>query len=317
LYSLREVNPVSIRRTVFDDPRHLQIAALGGLLLYGTLELGFDVAPGWAVPLVATALLSQAAFGFLAELGSFDPRSALISALSLCLLLRPASAPVAVLAAVLAIGSKFVLRVGGKHVFNPTNFGIVLTVFVTRAAWVSPGQWGAPAVLAFLIVCVGGLVIVRALRSDVTFAFLATHAGIAFGRALWLGDPLALPFHQLENGGLLLFAFFMISDPRSTPDSRAGRILFGVLVASLAGYLQFVLYRPVALLPALFLLSPLVPLIDRALPGARFAWPPSAPATTPLSKGVAHAPFLPGPALRPSLGTPRPALLRFLRRQGG
>jgi Na+-transporting NADH:ubiquinone oxidoreductase subunit NqrB len=306
-----------IRRAAWEDPRHLQIAALAALLIYGSLWLGFDVAPGWAVPLVATALLSQAAFGFLAEVGSFDPRSTLISSLSLCLLLRPASVPVAMLAAVLAIGSKFVLRVGRKHVFNPTNFAIVVTVFTTHAAWVSPGQWGAPAFLAFLLVCAGSLVVARAFRSDVTFAFLAVHAGIAFGRALWLGDPLAIPRHQLESGGLLLFAFFMISDPRTTPDSRAGRILFGALVAVLAGYFQFVLYRPVTLLPALFLLSPLVPLIDRALPGPRYDWPRPAQAHTSLPKGVVHAPSLSGPPVRAAFGTPRPALLRFLRRQGG
>ncbi len=308
---------MSIRRAAFEDPRHLQIAALAALLFYGVSWLGFDVAPERAALLVATAVFAQASFGVLVGLPRFDPRSALISGLSLCLLLRTASAPVAMLAAALAIGSKFVLRVGRKHVFNPTNFGIVVAVFVARAAWVSPGQWGAPAFLGFLLACVGSLVVSRALRSDVTFAFLAAHAGIAFGRALWLGDPIAIPLHQLQNGGLLLFAFFMISDPRTTPDSRVGRILFGVLVAALSGYFHFVLYRPVTLLPALFLLSPLVPLIDRALPGHRYDWPRSARARTLLSKGVDHAPFLSGPALRPALGTPRSTFLRLLRRQGG
>ncbi len=223
----------------------------------------------------------------------------------------------AALATVLTVLSKFALRIRGKHVFNPTNFGIVVTVAATGAAWVSPGQWGAPAFLAFLLACAGGLVVRRALRSDVTATFLAAHAGIVFGRALWLGDPLAIPVHQLESGGLLLFAFFMISDPRTTPDSRAGRVLFGALVALLAGYFQFVLYRPVSLLPALFLLSPLVPVLDRVLPGPRFAWPGSKTGSRSLSKGVDHASLLPGPALRADLGSAGPALLRLLRRQGG
>ena len=61
----------------------------------------------------------------------------------------------------------------------------------------------------------------------------------------------------------------MISDPKTTPDSRAGRVLFALLVALGAGYVPFVLYRPNGLILSLFFLSPLVPLIDRLLPGAR------------------------------------------------
>ena len=64
----------------------------------------------------------------------------------------------------------------------------------------------------------------------------------------------------------------MISDPRTTPDSRAGRILFALLVALGAGTVHFVLYRPNGLLLALFFLAPAVPLIDRLLPGRRYAW---------------------------------------------
>ena len=84
----------------------------------------------------------------------------------------------------------------------------------------------------------------RAARSDVTYAFLAFYLAILFGRALWLGQPLAIPLHQLGSGGFLIFTFFMISDPRTTPDSRAGRILFALLVALGAGT------RPLRPLPA-------------------------------------------------------------------
>ena len=66
------------------------------------------------------------------------------------------------------------LRVRGKHVFNPTNFAVAMVVLVTGGAWVSPGQWGDSAFLAFLLAC-GGRPRGRAgpLRSDVTLAFLA------------------------------------------------------------------------------------------------------------------------------------------------
>ncbi len=298
------------------DPRHLQIAALAGLLAYGCGWLGFDVAPEIAAVLLGTALAAQWAFDR-AHGRRFEPRSALISGLSLCLLFRTHSWPAAVLAAVLAIGSKFVLRARGKHVFNPTNFGIVATVYATRAAWVSAGQWGASAFLGFLVACVGALVVQRALRSDVTFAFLAAHAGVLFGRAAWLGDPIAIPLHQMESGGMLLFAFFMISDPKTTPDARAARVLFGIAVALLAGYFQFALYRPVSLLPALVVLSPLVPILDRALPGRRYSWPGAPADPTPSPEGVEHASL---PAARrldgARVGAPGPAVLRLLRRQG-
>ena len=75
----------------------------------------------------------------------------------------------------------------------------------------------------------GGLVVNRAARSDVTFAFITFYMALVFGRSLWLGEPMAIPLHRLENGALLLFTFFMISDPRTTPNSRAGRIVFAAL----------------------------------------------------------------------------------------
>jgi len=115
-------------------------------------------------------------------------------------------------------------------------------------------------------------VVNRASRSDVTYAFLGSYGGIVLGYALWLGQPIAIPLHRLENGALLLFTFFMISDPRTTPSSRAGRILFAALVAAGAAFVQFRLFRTNGLLWSLALTSPLVPLIDRLLPGERHEW---------------------------------------------
>lgn len=254
------------------DPRHYQIAVLGSLLVYGVTRLDLEVRPIQAATLLVTALAVQSVCGRLWRLPAFDPRSALISGLSLCLLLRTSSLLLAIAAAAVTIGSKFVLRIHGKHVFNPTNFGIVALMLVTGKVWVSPGQWGSAAFFAFLVACLGGLVVNRAARSDVTYAFLAFYLAVLFGRALWLGQPLSIPLHQLGSGAFLIFTFFMISDPKTTPDSRAGRILFALLVALGAGFVHFVLYRPNGLLLSLAFLSPLVPLIDRLLPGEHYAW---------------------------------------------
>jgi Na+-translocating ferredoxin:NAD+ oxidoreductase RnfD subunit len=83
---------------------------------------------------------------------------------------------------------------------------------------------------------------------------------------------MAIPLHRLQSGALLLFAFFMISDPKTTPDSRAGRNLFAALVALGAWWVQFGLFRTNGLLWSLAAFSLAVPLIDWLLPGERYAW---------------------------------------------
>ena len=255
------------------DPRSYQIAALVLLLFYGLLRVQIDVRPWQAIQLLTAALLAQYLCGRLWKLEAFEPKSALISGLSLCLLLRSNSAVLAAATALAAIASKFVLRWNGKHVFNPTNFGLVLMLLCSGGAvWVSPGQWGDLAFFAFLVICLGGLVVNRASRADVTVAFLCSWIGLIFVRSLWLGEPATIPLHRLQNGALLVFAFFMISDPKTTPDSRAGRICFALLVASGAAFVQFKLFRANGLLWSLAACSLAVPLIDRLLPGPRYQW---------------------------------------------
>ncbi len=255
------------------DPRIFQISALAGLLVYGMGWLEFEIGAAQAAVTLAGVLLTQWLCSRLWKLEHLDPRSALISGLSLCLLLRTNSLALAAVGAVVTIGSKFMLRWRGKHLFNPTNFGLVAMMLATNGAvWVSPGQWGNVAFFGFLMVCAGGLVVMRAARSDVTLAFLGFYLALMFGRSLWLGEPMVIPLHRLQSGALLLFAFFMISDPKTTPDSRAGRIVFAALVAYGAWYVQFRLFRTNGLLWSLAGLSLAVPLIDWLLPGARYSW---------------------------------------------
>ncbi len=254
------------------DPRLYQIGTLSLLLLYGIFRLDLEVLPAQALAILGTVLLIQFAGTRLSALPRFDPRSALISGLSLCLLLRTNSLDLAIFTAAVAIASKFILRLRGKHIFNPTNFSLVAVMLVTGQVWVSPGQWGSLAVFAFLLASAGGLVVNRAARGDVTWAFLTFYVALVLGRSLWLGEPLAIPLHRLQNGALVLFSFFMISDPKTTPDSRAGRILFAAMVAAGAYLVQFMLFRTNGLLWSLAAFSLAVPLIDRLLPGPRYQW---------------------------------------------
>jgi Na+-transporting NADH:ubiquinone oxidoreductase subunit NqrB len=263
---------LTLFRAIARDPRHYQIAILSALLAYGILGLDFDIDAGSAAAILSTALLTQYVCTRVCRLPSFDLRSPLISGLSLCLLLRTDDFELALLAAIVAVASKFLLRVNGKHLFNPTNIAVVALMALTGRVWVSPGQWGNIAFFGFLMACLGGLVVNRASRSDVTYAFIGFYMTLVFGRSLWLGEPLSIPIHRLQNGALLLFTFFMISDPRTTPNSRAGRILFALLVACGAWYIQFRLFRTNGPLWSLAIGSFTVPLIDWLFPAGRYEW---------------------------------------------
>jgi len=257
--------------TIWRDPRLYQITSLTTLLLYGLFVLWFEISIWQIIVTLITAQLTQYTGTRFCKLPAFDPKSALISSLSLCLLLRTDSLVVAALAAVIAIGSKFVIRWKGKHVFNPTNLALIV-MSASHLGWISPGQWGQVAWFGLLIACLGSLVVTRAARADVTLAFLCFYVGLLFTRALWLGDPLTIPLHQIESGALLIFAFFMISDPKTTPDSRTGRITLALLVSLTALYVQFGLFMPNGPLWGLIACAPLVPIIDRMFPGVRYDW---------------------------------------------
>ena len=221
---------------------------------------------------------------------------------------------------VLTIGSKFVLRWRGKHIFNPTNFGLVVMMLATGRVWVSPGQWGTAAFFAFAVACAGILVVRRAARSDVPLAFLGFYALLLFTRSAALGEPLAIPLHRLQSGALLLFAFFMISDPKTTPDSRPGRILFALLVAGGAAFVQFRLFRTNGLLWSLALFSLLVPLLDRIVPGLRYRWASPPAGVLPFPKGARHETVPASDLARIGPFPPRPSgssVLRVLRGEGG
>ena len=282
------------------DARTWQIAALGTLLCWNiaTIDLGASSVPSLVA--IISALLTQAVATALGAAKKLDLRSPLITGFSLALLVRGDALWVPALAAVLAIGSKFLFRVRGKHIWNPAAFGI-FALLQTGHAWVSPGQWGSGPFIVTLIVFAGILVLSRAARLDTALAFLGTHLGLLLLRAAWLGDPLTIPLHQVQNGALLLFAFFMITDPRTTPDNRWARIGFAVAIAAAAHWLLFFQQLRPALYVALVGLAPLVPLLDRLFPATVFAW-----------RSGEENPVRP----RPLSGLARPALVVLLAAGG-
>jgi Na+-transporting NADH:ubiquinone oxidoreductase subunit NqrB len=262
-------------RAWWSDARHFQIVALSTLLAINFVWIDFAAKPLYSALAIASALATQAVCSRLFALPRIDLRSALITGLSLSLLLRADAAWLPAMAGVVAIASKFLLRIDGKHIWNPAGFAIVALLATSGGVWISPGQWGASVWFGSLLAFLAILVLHASQRSDIALFFLGSHAALLVARALWLGDLLTIPLHQLQSGSLLIFAFFMISDPRTTPDSRLGRLAFALAVALLAHYLAFFMQMRPALYVALIALAPITLLLDKLIPASRFEWLPN------------------------------------------
>jgi len=280
-----------MQRSFAPDPRWFQVLFQAFFLAYGLLFLRWS--PDW--PYYITIIGGCLVFSYIAETirrtrsartkhPNFPPLtgnsgfkswglSILISAMGLCLLLKTNHLYTALLAAFLTVISKYILRFKGKHVFNPSAFGIAATILVTKDAWLSPGQWGNGAVLFFLVLTLGTIVVTRVQKLDTSLGFLLTFAGLLYWRqVLTLGWPQDYFFHSISSGSLLLFSFFMISDPKTSPNHPLARILWAVGIAVIAFYLsafKWLNNTPVWILVAA---APLVPLLDNTFRANSFEW---------------------------------------------
>ncbi|GAB4093670.1 DUF2330 domain-containing protein [Flaviaesturariibacter terrae] len=291
------------------DPRWFQAGFQLLFLAYGCLWLHWPLGAAHCIASVGGCVLFQYVFESARQRRFLPLRGAegfgrwgfsvLISALSLCLLLRCNHWSTSLLAALITVGSKYVLRVGGRHLFNPSAIGIVAVLLFSGDAWLSPGQWGSGTVLFFSILTLGTIVVTRVQKLDVSLAFLAGYAGLMAWRQLWvLGWPADHFVHTLSTGSLLLFTFFMISDPRSTPAHPVARVAWGFGVGALAFYLAAFRWWYNTPLYVLLLAAPLVPLLDRLLPARGFRWQQvPLPFTGPLRKAIQALSYRKGAAL--------------------
>ena len=199
-------------------------------------------------------------------------RSALITSLGLCLLLRSNSPKTMAIAGCLAIASKFIFRYHHKHFFNPANFGIIAALTITDDAWISPGQWGTDWWYILLFLGLGGVVLKQVGRWDTSIAFLLSYGGLEAVRNLWLGWSWDVWQHQFMSGSLLLFALFMLTDPRSIPNSQKGRWIWSIAIAFTTFILQHYFYLSTAIFWSLFIVSPITMLLDMAWHAPRFNW---------------------------------------------
>ena len=202
-----------IRARLPADARVFQILFLALLLGIGVTVRDFSIAPAQILLTFAAGIGTQRLWVRVLGLERVGVLSAVVTCFGLSMLLRADSLWVHPLVAAVAISSKFVIRVGGKHVYNPANLGLVAALLLFPGVWVSPGQWGNDLAYAAWFLALGGVVATRARRIDLSVAFLACWLGLVALRIAYLGQGWSILVHQMQSGALLLFAFFMISDP--------------------------------------------------------------------------------------------------------
>jgi Na+-transporting NADH:ubiquinone oxidoreductase subunit NqrB len=268
------------------DARLYQIAFLATLLTIGVWLRDFSLRPEQWLLTFLSGLTTQVLCVRVLRLQRIGVLSAVITCFGLSLLLRADNLWVHPLAAALAISAKFWLRVNGKHLCNPANLGVIASLLLLPGAWVSPGQWGNDLALACWVLMLGALVTNRARRWDISWMFLCCWLGLVLLRVVVLGQNWGVWWHQFQSGALLLFTFFMISDPMTIPNHQRARLIYAVLVATIAFFWQFVLFKPNALVWALFLATPAVPVLDLLFPAQRFQWRPRIDAANSAKRGT-------------------------------
>lgn len=255
------------------DPRAFQIAALGSFLIYGVSNLGWTDQVLRVLVIIMSALLVQTLAIVSLKLPWNALKSGAITGLGLSLLFYSSTPWLWVLAPTLAIGSKYLIQFRGKHIFNPANFGIILPILLTGDAWVSPGQWGNSAMLIFFFSVSAFMILARVGRVDTSLSFFITLLVLEYIRSvLYLGWDIEWLMHKMTNGSILLFTFFMITDPRTTPNHRYARLAWASGIAVVAFFLTSYFQMHTAPIWALFFASPITAFLDHFFRSRGFKW---------------------------------------------
>ncbi|MCA9001729.1 MAG: hypothetical protein KDB61_07395 [Planctomycetes bacterium] len=163
-------------------------------------------------------------------------QSAYITGTSLSLLLRPAGGLIwpFVVAAILSIASKYVLRHRGRHLWNPSNFGLALMVLLapSQVALLSH-ELGNDLAGNAVIWTVGLLVASRARVLHISLAYAASFALLAYLRSVLVGTPVLAELAPLTGPMYQLLCLFMLTDPPTTVKSKGGQVVVVLLIAVL------------------------------------------------------------------------------------
>ena len=238
-------------------PLFITCILLVGHLSYGILESYQRTALAILAAAITELVLGRIFFGKWLNLAS-----AYITGISVGILIRsPAFWPYA-LCSVISIMSKYVLRVKGRHLWNPSNFGIcVLLLLAPETVSSLSIQWGNYIAPMLVIWILGSIIIWRARRFHISATYVISFFAFAFLRSWITGDPWQAEIAPITGPMYQLFVFFMITDPKTTVRSKLGQcvVAFCVALAEMILRLNQVVYAP---LYALFIVGPTAMLIE-------------------------------------------------------
>lgn len=252
----------SERRTFRFDHRYLAPLLITFVLVVGQLTFGFLESWSRTFLAIATAIVTElvavrALYGWWPHLAS-----AYVSGISAGILVRsPAMWPYALCAAI-SILSKYVLRFRGHHIWNPTNFGVVMMLLLAPDVVAGLSiQWGNNLLPMVFVWLFGSVILYTVGRLHITVTYVVTFLCLAVARAWYTGHPVLSEIAPITGPMYQLFIFFMITDPKTTVDSRRAASLVVVIVALVEAALrlmQFV-YAPFY---ALFIVGPIAKAIE-------------------------------------------------------
>jgi Na+-transporting NADH:ubiquinone oxidoreductase subunit NqrB len=173
------------------------------------------------------------------------PLSAYITALSVGLLVESYDWRVYLVVPVWSVLSKYLLRDRTRHFFNPSNFGIVMVLlFGQGIASVAPGsQWGADYRVAFAILCLGMMMMMRLKQLELALAWIGGFVVMSLLRMALGQGGLVFALGPMTGAEFALFTFSMLPDPKTCPPTRRGRIFWALSIAFMDGVLRFLEIR--------------------------------------------------------------------------
>src|SRR5271165_2566784 len=235
----------------FVPPVFITLILLVGHLSFGILESYQKTLLAIFVSVAAELVLGRIFLGKWPHLAS-----AYITGISVGILVRsPAYWPFA-LCSLISITSKYVLRVKGRHIWNPSNFGISVLLFLAGDTVASLSiQWGNFLLPMLVIWALGAAIIWRLRRFHITGTYVVSFLVFAFLRAWITANPWQSEIAPITGPEYQLFIFFMITDPKTTVRSKTGQciVAFSVALVEMLLRLNQVVYAPFY---ALFLVGP-------------------------------------------------------------
>jgi hypothetical protein len=203
------------------------------------------------------------------------PISAYITGLSIGLLVESYDIRVFVLASLWGIASKYFIRDRQGHFFNPSNFSVVSALVLCHGlATVAPGsQWGGKAWIAIVILAFGTTMMVRVKRIDLVGTWLVGFVVMSMLRMALGQGGVVFALGPMLGGEFALFSFSMLPDPKTSPHTTGGRILWGAGIAVMDGALRYMEIR-YSMFFALFTFCAVLPLFRRIFGGSRLETEP-------------------------------------------